>query len=338
VRKAAFGDGTSSRRGRKRLDAESIFFLASVTKPIFATAFMQLVDEGLITLDDPIGRWLPEFDTPQKRDVRIRHLLAHTSGIPDALPDLIRRERPSGAKLTRLALDAPLAFEPGTRWEYSSSTYYLLAEIARQLTGLAAADFLRERLLEPLGMSETGFDPRRRGRPIVPVQGVGADSPIRRFFLLRFVVALSHPGGGLFGTLDDLVRFGSGLLAPRRVADRWVPVSAETFALMTEDQSGGAPGVIGEEERPVHHGLGWAKPTLNHPIPGSPRVVDHGGATGARLWIDPDARLVFVYFTNQWRADRGPELTALRGVYQAMGHEAGSREWADPRAAPPIGA
>ncbi|CAN5741572.1 serine hydrolase domain-containing protein [soil metagenome] len=331
IRKAVAGARAAGRRRRRSaIDDESLFFLASVTKPIFATAFMQLVEEGLLGLDDPLARWLPEFDTVEKRGVLVRHLLAHTSGIPDALLDLIRSERPSGAKLTRLALDAPLMFPPGTRWAYSSSTFYLLAEVARQLTGLTAAELMRQRLFEPLGMRDTAFDPRRRGRALVPVHGVGADNPIKRFFLLRFVVALAHPGGGLWGTLDDLVRFGSGLLAPRLAAgERWIPVSAETFALMSKDHAGGVPGVIADEERPVRHGLAWGKPTLNHPVSGSPRVVDHGGATGTRLWIDPDARLVFVYFTNQWQPDRGPEFAALRGAYEALGIADGAVAAAD---------
>lgn len=329
IRKGAVGVDTLSRRGRPPIDVESLFFLASVSKPIFATAFMQLVDEGLVEVDAPVARWLPEFDAHEKRAVTIRHLLSHTSGVPDALPDLIRRGRPSGAKLARLALHSPLSFEPGTRWEYSSSTYYLLAEIAERITGQPAEQFLRSRLLEPLGMADTGFDPRRRGRALVPVHGVGADNAIRRYFLLRFVVALAHPGGGLWGTLDDLVCFGSSLLAPRQVDGRWVPVSPATFELMAEDHAGGVPGVVNDEPRLVRHGLGWGKPTLNSEAPGSPRVVDHGGATGTRIWIDPDARLVFVYFTNQWHADRGPEFHALNGVYRALGTEPGGHRAGD---------
>jgi CubicO group peptidase (beta-lactamase class C family) len=69
---------------------------------------------------------------------------------------------------------------------------------------------------------------------------------------------------------------------------------------------------------PVHFGLGWGKPTLTRAMPGSPRVISHGGATGSRLWIDPDADLVFVYFTNRWAPDRGPELEALRAIYQLI--------------------
>jgi CubicO group peptidase (beta-lactamase class C family) len=88
---------------------------------------------------------------------------------------------------------------------------------------------------------------------------------------------------------------------------------------MMEDQLGGLPGSYEGEERAVHFGLGWGKPTLMHEVPGSPRAVWHGGATGTRLWIDPDAGLVFVFFTNQWSVDRGPEREAIRETYAALG-------------------
>jgi CubicO group peptidase (beta-lactamase class C family) len=313
VRKAAF-----AAPGRPAVDAESTFFLASVTKPIFATALMQLVDEGLLGLHDPAVRYLPEFTDGGKERVTIWHLLTHTSGVPDVSPELIRRTRPSAARLTRLTIEAPLHFEPGTRWEYCSTSYYLLAEICRRLTGRSVARLLRERLFEPLGMSHTTFDPRRASRPIVPVQGVGADNRLKRFLLLRYVVSISHPGGGLFGTLDDLLRFGAALLRPRREDGRWLPIAPETFALMAQDHVRGLPGATEDGDRPMHQGLAWAKPTMTKAVPGSPDVVDHGGATGTRLWIDPDAELVFVYFTSRWEPDRGPEMEALRGVYAAL--------------------
>jgi len=309
--------------GGPRVDAESIFFLASVTKPIFATAFMQLVEGGLVDLHEPIARHLPEFSGGGKERVTAFHLLTHTAGVQDVSPELIRRTRPSGPRLTRLTLEAPLRHEAGTRWEYCSTSFYLLAEIARRLTGLAAGSLMRERLFEPLGMADTTFDPRRARRPIVPVQGIGADNRLKRFLLLRYVASIAHPGGGLFGTLDDLLRFGAALLRPRRSPGndgRWLPVAPETFRLMAQDHVRGLPGhAYDEEDRPMHHGLAWSKPTLNKDVPGGPTVVDHGGATGTRLWIDPDAELVFVYFTSRWDPDRGPELEALRGTYAALG-------------------
>jgi serine-type D-Ala-D-Ala carboxypeptidase len=305
--------------GEPLLPADGLFFLASVTKPIFATAVMQLVEEGALSLDRPIADWLPEFTGGGKDDVTLTHLLTHTSGVVDVLPEVLRRSRPSAARMTQLTIAAPLRFAPGTRWEYCSSAFYVLAEICRRLTGLPGPEFLRQRLLAPLGMNDTTFDPRRSSQPLMPVRGVGADNRLRRFLLIRYMASIAHPGGGLFATLDDLLRFGAALLSPRRDGARWLPVSASTFELMGEDHVRGVSGEYNDEVRPVHHGLGWSKPTVMKDVPGSARTVDHGGATGTRLWIDPDAGLVFVFFSNRWDADRGPEMAALNATYRALG-------------------
>jgi len=301
------------------LSPDSLFFLASVTKPIFATAFMQLVDDGLLSLDDPLVRFIPGFaNAPGKADVTCRHLLTHTSGVPDITPDMIRKLRPGAARMTQMAIDAPLRFKPGTRYEYCTATFYLLARVIERLTNDRYTDFLRTRLLEPLGMEST-FDPRTSRRPAVAVQGVGVDSRLTRFLVVRYLAAAALPGGGLFGTLEDLLRFGAATLRPRREGDRYVPLSPSSIELMATDQLRGLPGVFDGQERPVHFGLGWGKPTLMRELAGSGSVVSHGGATGTRLWIDSEAGLVIVFFTNQWSADRGPEADAIRGTYEALG-------------------
>jgi CubicO group peptidase (beta-lactamase class C family) len=305
-------------RADPRVSADSVFFLASVTKPIVATAVMQLVESGRLDLHAPLADYLPAFATPEKKRVTAWHLLTHTSGVPDVPADLMRRERPSAARMTELASSGSLRFEPGTRWEYCSSTFYLLGELIHRLSGLTYPRYLRERLFAPLDMSHTTFDPRRLGRHLVPVHGVGADSRLRRFFLLRYLVSIAPPGGGLWGTLDDMLRFGAALLRPRGTPEAPLPLASETVALMGEDHTRGIPGVVDGEEQPVHFGLGWGKPTLSRPLPGSRRVISHGGATGARLWLDPDANLVFVYFTNQWAPERGPEIEALRATYELL--------------------
>ncbi len=301
------------------LSRDSLFFLASVTKPIFATAFMQLVDDGLISLDDPIATYIPEFASHAgKSEVTPWHLLTHTSGVPDVTPDVIRRKRPSAALMTQMAIEAPLRFNPGERYEYCTVTFYLLARLIERLTGLPYTEFLRTRMFEPLGMQAT-FDPRGSNRPVVAVQGVGVDRRLIRFIVLRYLAAAALPGGGLFGTLDDVLRFGAATLRPRDVGGRRVPLSPSMIEVMMEDHLRGLPGVFDGEERPVHFGLSWGKPTLMRELPGSQSVVSHGGATGTRLWIDPEAELVIVFFTNQWSADRGPEAEAIRGTYEALG-------------------
>ncbi len=313
IRKETFSTGGRS------VSSDSLFFLASVTKPIVATAFMHLVDDGLLSIHDPLVRFIPEFaNAPGKADVTPWHLLTHTSGVRDYPVDEIRRKRPSAADMTQMTIDAPLAFEPGTRYAYCSTSFLLLTRLIERLTGQNHVQFLRERVLDPLGMEAT-YDPRRMKRSIVAVQGVGVDSRLMRFIVLRYLAGIALPGGGLFGTLDDLLRFGAGTLRPRRSGDRFAPLSAESIALMQQDQfRNGVPGEFDGEERRVHFGLGWGKPTLMRPLPGSREVVSHGGATGTRIWIDPRSELVIVFFTNQWSADRGPESEAIQGIYDAM--------------------
>ena len=301
------------------LSRDSLFFLASVTKPIFATAFMQLVDDGLIGLDDPVARHIPEFAShPGKSEVTPWHLLTHTSGVPDVTPDEIRKKRPSAARMTQMAIEAPLGFKAGERYEYCTVTFYVLAQLVERLTGLRYTDYLRQRLFEPLGMQAT-FDPRGSSRPVVAVQGVGVDRRLIRFIVLRYLAAAALPGGGLFGTLGDVLRFGAATLRPRHKGGRDVPLSPTLIELMMQDHLRGLTGVFDGEERPVHFGLSWGKPTLMRELAGSPRVVSHGGATGTRLWIDPEAGLVIVFFTNQWAPDRGPEAEAIHGTYKALG-------------------
>jgi CubicO group peptidase (beta-lactamase class C family) len=304
-------------KGEIRTD--SLFFLASVTKPIFATAFMQLVESGAISLDAPIVRYIPEFaNAPGKADVTSVHLLTHTSGVPDYPPDRIRRDRPSAAAMTHHAPDTPHRFTPATRYEYCSASFDQLAPLIEQASGQRYTDYLRQRVLEPLGMLST-FDPRRSGRPIVTVHGVGVDNVLTRFLVLRYLAATAVPGGGLFGTLDDLLRFGAATLRPTRDGERYVPLSPASIELMRQDHLRGVPGTVDGEEKPVHFGLGWGKPTLMRDIPGSKSVVSHGGAVGTRIWVDHDAGLVIVFFSNQWSPERGPENEAIAGVYGAIG-------------------
>jgi CubicO group peptidase (beta-lactamase class C family) len=304
----------------KPIDPNSSFFLASVTKPIVSTAFMQLVEEGKVGLHQPIADFEPRMRElgGGREKVTPWHVMTHTSGLADFDPRDVARKRPSGAQMTSHVIESPLRFEPGTKWEYVSASFYLLTLIMERVSGLSYRDYLDTRLQHPLGMNTT-FDPRRAGRPIVAVRDIGVDSFLTKFLVLRYMARAALPGGGLFGTLDDMTRFGAALLRPRFVDGRTLPLRPETIAQMGEDQTHGeVHGKHDEDEVPVHHGLGWGKPTLMRNVPGSKNVFSHGGASGTRLWVDPDAGLVFVFFTNRWAADRDVETEALRGTYQAM--------------------
>jgi CubicO group peptidase (beta-lactamase class C family) len=258
------------------------------------------------------------MDAGEKAQITPWHVLTHTSGVTDLPPEEVMRDRPSATGMLRAVVERPLRFTPGSRWEYNTAAFYLLTAIIERVTGMPYARYLDERLARPLGVGLT-FDPRRSRRPVIPVRGVGVDNRFVRWFVMRYLAGVALPGGGMFGNLADLAEVGAALIAPRPAGGRAAfPLRAETVAQMAEDQTHGLPGEYDHEERPIHVGLGWAKPTLMFDLPGSKSVISHGGVSGGRLWIDPEIGLVIVFLTNRWKVDRGPELDTIRGVYDVL--------------------
>ena len=320
----AIGDGEGSIRsevtgvGGQAISTDTNFFLASITKPLVATAFMELIEDGGVGLHDPVARWVPGMEIGEKAQITPWHVLTHSSGVVDVLPDDLVRQRPSAASMLRTVVERPLRFNPGTRFEYTSASFYLLTAIIERVTGMPYVRYLDERLARPLDLGLT-FDPRRSRRPVIPVHGVGVDNRFVRWYVVRYLAGAALPGGGLFGNLADLTTVGAALISPQPHGGRAAfPLRAETVAEMAADQTRGLPGEQDGEERPVHVGLGWAKPTLMRDLPGSKSVISHGGVSGGRIWIDLDIGLVIVFLTNRWRADRGPENDTIRGVYDAL--------------------
>jgi CubicO group peptidase (beta-lactamase class C family) len=317
-----------------RPTVQTRFFLASVTKPVVATAVMQLVDEGRLDLHASLARLLPELDRPGARDITAWHVLTHTAGLADLPTDELRTQRPSyPAMLQRVLIQTP-EWPPGSRHRYCSDSFYLLAEAIARLTGMPFAEALRVRLLDPLGMRDTTFDARPVRRVTMPVHGIPMRNMVVRELILRFLARATLPGGGLFGTAEDLLRFGRALL-PRREGAGPRVVSGAAIAEMTREQTAGIPAFA--DDGTVHeprYGLGWRTPSevdLDGPVDRddpeagaiapairpSPGTFTHGGASGTRLWIDPGRDLVFVFLTNIWDGDRGPGFATLERVYAA---------------------
>jgi CubicO group peptidase (beta-lactamase class C family) len=130
---------------------ETIFQVASLTKQFAATEVMLLVQEGRLGLDDPITKYL-DGAPKQWQSITIRHLLNHTSGVHDTLPEDLRRDL-SEDEIARRAFDHPLDFPPGSRWSYCNTGYELLGIVVRRVSGRSWGDFLRQRVFTPLGMT-----------------------------------------------------------------------------------------------------------------------------------------------------------------------------------------
>ena len=317
-----------------RPSVDARFFLASVTKPIVATALMQLVDESRLDLHEPLVRLLPELAGVAWRErISAWHVLTHTAGLADIPPDVLRKQRPSYAKmLTRVVRQVP-EWDPGTRFRYCSDSFYLLAEAIVRLTGMSFPDALRRRLLDPLGMDGTTFDVRPERARAMAVQGVPMGNVVMRELILRFLAGAALPGGGLFGTAEDLLRFGRAMLT-RRGQDGPRVLSQARIDEMLREQTTGIPEHREDgTEREPHYALGWRKRSelstgrveggvdAALAIPASASTVTHGGASGTRLWVDPERDLVFVFLTNIWYGDDGPAHAVLRRVYTAWDAE-----------------
>jgi CubicO group peptidase (beta-lactamase class C family) len=310
---------TMARPGGDRTRRDSIWFLASITKPVTATAVMLLVEDGAVELDRPLVEDLPEFAGSERAGITPRHLLSHTAGIDDASTGSLTRARPTTRQLLELAYRLPLRFRPGSRFEYSSVSYFLLGELIARRSGMRYSSFLRERVLTPAGMRETAFDPRPLGRKrLMPVHGAALDSWWRRRIALGYLAALEHPGGGLWGTVDDLLHLGGAFL------DSWHGRSGAllrpaSIREMTRLQTAEAPAIRDGLERPANYGLGWWKPGDAREVPASRAAFEHGGASGTRLFVDPTHDLVAVFLSNQWGQPADIACWPfLRGVYGAL--------------------
>src|SRR4051812_29357877 len=142
---------------RPAVDAH--FFLASVTKPIVATAVMQLVDESRLDLHDPLVGLIPELKGVTWRErITPWHVLTHTAGLSDVPLEVLKRQRPSYARMLGKVVSEVPSWEPGTRFRYCSDSFYLVAEAIARLTGMPFGVALRRRVLEPLRMDGTTFD------------------------------------------------------------------------------------------------------------------------------------------------------------------------------------
>jgi CubicO group peptidase (beta-lactamase class C family) len=277
---------------------DSVFLLASITKPVTACALMRLVDGGLISLDDPVGQYLPEFQGGERPQVRVRHLLSHTSGLPDMLPENIalRRAHAPLSGFVEGALHTPLLYTPGKDFAYQSMGTLLAGEIVERVSGRRLRDFEQEELFAPLGMARSALG---LGRFQIPEtvwcgtslnesadnQRFGANSPYWR--------DMGHPWGGMHSTGLDLAILLQTFLNGGEYSGYRL-FSPAAVRAMTTDQNRGLQ---------APWGLGWA-------LAGSrvwnffgelcsAATFGHVGATGTAAWADPEQQLVCVVLTNQ---------------------------------------
>jgi CubicO group peptidase (beta-lactamase class C family) len=305
----------------KPMGTDAIFRIYSMTKAIVSVAVMMLWEEGRLLLGDPIAKYIPAFaETPvgvisgdsytrtaPKNPITIQDLLRHTSGLTYefrgnspihkayAEARIARLKQTNADQVEELA-GLPLLHQPGTVWEYSRSTD-VLGRLVEVISGQTLGTFLSDRILAPLGMTDTGFsvpvaDQSRIAEPFAKDPESGTDVALLD---VRRPALFESGGGGMVATTMDYARFlamllGNGRLASTRLLGR------KTVELMTSDHLGTITGAA--DLLPPGHGfgLGFAVRTQPGmaPFPGSVGNYYWGGAAGTTFWVDPTERLYAV--------------------------------------------
>jgi CubicO group peptidase (beta-lactamase class C family) len=273
-------------------DARTLYDLASLTKPVStATLTLLALEEGKLTLEMPLTRFFGQAKHLQ--GITVYHLLTHTAGLPAYKP--LYREAQGHDALIEAVVQTPLERLPGTGYTYSDLGYILLGAILEQVYGCSQAELFRTRIAEPLGMSSTGYNPPPDWQPrIAPT----AHSESRAGQILRGEVhdenawAMEGVAGhaGLFGSLEDLIRFAQMILRGGRPLLSYYAVQA---FLTPQVQVGQQP-------------VGWHTLALfAHPNPllprgdlFPPRCVGHSGFTGVLMLFDPQVELAVILLTN----------------------------------------
>ena len=319
--------GWRDKEANQPMEKDAIFSLASMTKPIVSTALMMLWEDGKFMLDDPISKWLPSYANKQvvdpltgrrvpARPVTVRHILSHTSGLsltpaagPNPLTDglaadgepLQQAPASAGAARPKTLLEAveraagsPLAFQPGERWQYGSSTDFV-AILVEKMSGLTIDEFVRTKIFQPLGMRDTFYNvPREKVNKVAAIYRPDKDGKIT---LLRkpeyHEPTMYFPGvAGLNGTAADYFRFSRMLLNGGEYNGQRL-LGRMTVNMMITNQIG--------EGKPVYirgdgYGFGLGFGVLTNPAK-SPDALSigtftWGGANGTLFWIDPQEDLI----------------------------------------------
>jgi CubicO group peptidase (beta-lactamase class C family) len=297
---------------------DTLFALASVSKPATAAAVLAAVDAGDLTLDTPAALIVPEFGEvadpldddvlPQLEALRdrvtIRQLLSHTSGLPEniGVKRVRMRDLPTLEALTDAMCGLPLLSAPGEVLAYSNAGFGVLARAVARATGIPFHQYLQVQVLDPLGLADyvTRPGPEWDARIAHTDDSASAGTPAESYNS-PYWRALGIPWGGYFATTADVVTFAASFFSGQSS-----PLSGDSREEMVVDQTGGVPGGVGSAGVHWNHGLwglGWevAGTKRNHWTGSlrSPRTFCHWGQSGTLVWADPDRELALAVFGNR---------------------------------------
>ncbi len=317
---------------------DSVFWIASMTKALTATAAMQLVEQGKLKLDEPMGKLLPQLEAPQvlegfndkgepklrpaKRPITLRQLLTHTAGFTydfwdaDTARYVKVADLPGIITCKNAALTTPLAFDPGDRWEYGINIDFA-GKAVEAVSGQNLAVYLREHLFQPLGMKDTGFviGPDQQARLVT----VHARKPDGGLDPIEFGIPQEPEffmgGGGLYGTARDYLAFlqmlmhggefnGARILRPETVAQMSInnigDVNISQVVLKTTAPTATPDVDMGQlfPGQDIKWGLSFLINPQQGPAGRSGGSLSWAGLANTYFWVDPSKRVAGVILTQ----------------------------------------
>lgn len=315
--------GKSDISAKVPMSFDSVFWIASMTKPVTACAIMMLQDEGKLSVDDPVAKYLPELADVKTVDgksgkLTLKHLLTHTSGLAEPTDQEALASRTLADLIPHFA-SKPLQFEPGVRWQYSQSGINSLGRIAEVVSGKQLQDFLKERLFDPLGMKDTTFYPdaaqcARLAKSYKLVDGKLEEAKVFPIYDSARQGRYPAANGGLYSTARDYGRLCQMLLNKGSFCGKQYLTPAAVTAMSSVHS--------GDLKTGFTDGNGWGLGCCVVRQPQGPTAVlspgtfGHGGVYGTQAWIDPVKKVAYVMMVQRANFPNA-DASDLRRDFQA---------------------
>jgi CubicO group peptidase (beta-lactamase class C family) len=295
VLRVAQRDESFTRHFGKAASDNAMFLLGSISKPINVTALMTLFDREKFQLQDRVKKFLPAFTGDGRDEVTIRHLLTHVSGLPDQLPNNneLRKQHAPLTEFAEQTLRTPLAFTPGTRYQYSSMGILLAARIAELLSGSDIRKLVDHTVFQPMGMKHSAQGLGRfkledmvlcQKEGAAPESGSGDPQAKEWDWNSPYWRKLGAPWGGTHASAPDVATFLGEFLGSRGKV-----LKPQTAQLMIQNHN-----PAGIKPR----GLGWGVGKASGSPGCSERTFGHTGSTGTLCWVDPASEIICVVLTS----------------------------------------
>lgn len=270
---------------------DTIYDLASLTKVCATTpAVMKLLEDGEVRLWDTVARFLPEFSYGKKRDIRVYHLLTHTSGLPPY--SNAWRYCKSTEELREELLKIDLVYETGKDTVYSCLNFIFLRYIIEEIIQSPIEEYLRENIYKPLGMNDTCYLPKEIKRVAPTCEREGKILRGEPDDELAYYQGGISGNAGLFSTAMDLYRYARSLINPE-----YSIFSPYTIEVFTKEHIS-----FRDEKR----GLGWMIKSVSSSCGDlfSDKSFGHTGYTGTSLWVDPERKVIVIFLSNRTHLSR----------------------------------